>query len=218
MSLEGRLVTVPTQFDIEPWSPTLNRQRQKTDGKEPGMNTPFDPTNPIQRCGAKTRSGEPCQAKPMPNGRCRMHGGSTPRGPAAGSWKHGRYSKAMPTGLLTRYQEGLGDKRFLELRDEIALLDARINDVLSGLRGGDEDWDRDTEKWREVRKLIMERKRLVKSAREHIRERQMTLTVEEALVMVEALSLAVKRNVPDPYRRRVIASEFMKLLKPTDPM
>src|SRR5690606_1578963 len=27
-------------------------------------------------CGAKTRSGHPCQAKAMPNGRCRMHGGN----------------------------------------------------------------------------------------------------------------------------------------------
>jgi hypothetical protein len=27
------------------------------------------------RCGAKTRSGRPCQSFAMPNGRCRMHGG-----------------------------------------------------------------------------------------------------------------------------------------------
>jgi hypothetical protein len=26
------------------------------------------------RCGAKTRSGKPCQLPGMPNGRCRMHG------------------------------------------------------------------------------------------------------------------------------------------------
>ena len=26
-------------------------------------------------CGAKTRSGEPCKNRAMPNGRCRMHGG-----------------------------------------------------------------------------------------------------------------------------------------------
>jgi hypothetical protein len=27
------------------------------------------------RCGARTRSGSPCQSPAMPNGRCRMHGG-----------------------------------------------------------------------------------------------------------------------------------------------
>lgn len=29
------------------------------------------------RCGAKTRSGEPCKNRPMANGRCRMHGGKS---------------------------------------------------------------------------------------------------------------------------------------------
>lgn len=28
-------------------------------------------------CGAKTRSGKPCKARPMGNGRCRMHGGKS---------------------------------------------------------------------------------------------------------------------------------------------
>lgn len=29
------------------------------------------------RCGAKTRSGDPCQSRQMANGRCRMHGGKS---------------------------------------------------------------------------------------------------------------------------------------------
>jgi hypothetical protein len=31
-----------------------------------------------KRCGARTRSGRPCQSPAMANGRCRMHGGSSP--------------------------------------------------------------------------------------------------------------------------------------------
>ncbi len=32
--------------------------------------------DPMQcRCGARTRAGTPCLGRPMPNGRCRMHGG-----------------------------------------------------------------------------------------------------------------------------------------------
>lgn len=48
------------------------------------------------RCGARTRSGKPCQSPGMPNGRCRMHGGPSP-GAAKGNQhalKHGRYSAA----------------------------------------------------------------------------------------------------------------------------
>lgn len=52
------------------------------------------------RCGARTRLGKECQAPAMPNGRCRMHGGSstgprTPEGLARSQqarWKHGLYS------------------------------------------------------------------------------------------------------------------------------
>ena len=35
--------------------------------------------NAAPRCGAKTRAGCPCKGPAMPNGRCRMHGGATPR-------------------------------------------------------------------------------------------------------------------------------------------
>jgi hypothetical protein len=58
--------------------------------------------NPMNapRCGAKTRSGTPCKAPAMANGRCRMHGGKStgPRTPEGlersrkANWKHGLYS------------------------------------------------------------------------------------------------------------------------------
>ncbi len=58
--------------------------------------------NPMNapRCGAKTRSGTPCKAPAMANGRCRMHGGkSTGPRTAEGlersrnaNFKHGPYS------------------------------------------------------------------------------------------------------------------------------
>ncbi|MDN3575016.1 HGGxSTG domain-containing protein [Methylobacterium longum] len=47
------------------------------------------------RCGARTRSGTPCSSPAMPNGRCRMHGGSSPgapKGQANGMFKHGRFT------------------------------------------------------------------------------------------------------------------------------
>ncbi|WP_282522646.1 HGGxSTG domain-containing protein [Bradyrhizobium sp. Arg816] len=46
------------------------------------------------RCGARTRSGKPCQAPGMPNGRCRMHGGPSPGAPKGNknAFKHGYYS------------------------------------------------------------------------------------------------------------------------------
>ena len=45
-------------------------------------------------CGALTRARTPCRAPAMANGRCRMHGGTSPGAPKGNrnAWKHGRYS------------------------------------------------------------------------------------------------------------------------------
>lgn len=53
-----------------------------------------------KECGAKTRSGGPCKTKPMPNGRCRMHGGKSLSGENHPRWKHGRYAVTTFDGML----------------------------------------------------------------------------------------------------------------------
>jgi uncharacterized protein YjcR len=47
-----------------------------------------------KRCGAKTRTWKQCQSPAMANGRCRMHGGTSPGAPKGNqhAYKHGRYS------------------------------------------------------------------------------------------------------------------------------
>lgn len=90
-----------------------------------------------ERCGAKTRSGGVCKARPMANGRCRIHGGKTPRGIASPNYIHGRYSKSLPAHLQERYEASLADSELLNLRQEIALLDARLNDLLARVDTGD---------------------------------------------------------------------------------
>ena len=52
-----------------------------------------------KKCGAKTRSNGVCKSKPMANGRCRMHGGSS-KGPKKPNTKdnavtHGFYADAL---------------------------------------------------------------------------------------------------------------------------
>ena len=46
------------------------------------------------RCRARTRPGTPCRSPAMANGRCRMHGGTSPGAPIgnANARTHGRYS------------------------------------------------------------------------------------------------------------------------------
>jgi hypothetical protein len=52
------------------------------------------PMHLSRRCGARTRSGSRCRSPAMPNGRCRMHGGSSPGAPRGNknALKHGHYT------------------------------------------------------------------------------------------------------------------------------
>lgn len=82
------------------------------------------------KCTAKRTNGEPCKAWAMPNGKCRVHGGTTPKGLASPHLKTGRYSKYLPARLADRYQESKADARLLELREEVSLVDSRLTDLL----------------------------------------------------------------------------------------
>ena len=63
-------------------------------------------------CGAKTRSGKPCQNRPI-NGkkRCRLHGGLSPGAPKGNknSLKHGMYSRIFTDEQLDEAQAMQGD-------------------------------------------------------------------------------------------------------------
>jgi hypothetical protein len=62
-----------------------------------------------------------------------MHGGKSPTGPASPHWQTGRYSRSMPTDLLASYEAAATDQNQLALRDEIAVIEARMGALLSGL-------------------------------------------------------------------------------------
>lgn len=89
-------------------------------------------------CGAKSkRTGNPCTRPPMANGRCYHHGGATPRGMAMHPTAGGRYSKHLPTRLVAEYQRAREDPELLAMRDEVALIDTRLSEVLGRIQTGE---------------------------------------------------------------------------------
>lgn len=90
-----------------------------------------------KRCGAKTRGGGTCKNWAMPNGRCRLHGGMTPGGIASPHFRNGRHSRYLPARLLDRYRESVADPELLNLRSDIAVLDARISELLASVDAGE---------------------------------------------------------------------------------
>lgn len=100
-------------------------------------------------CGAKTRNGTPCQAAPMINGRCRMHGGATPNGFDLPHTKAGRYSVYLPKNLAGQFDTAVSDPQILNLNANIALLDVRLNELLTQLADNET-----TESWNELGNLL----------------------------------------------------------------
>lgn len=90
-------------------------------------------------CGARTRSGGTCKRAPMPNGRCRLHGGLSPApGPTHPTYKHGRYSKALEgESIAALYDVARTDPKLLALREDIALLVAKQQETIARLRTGE---------------------------------------------------------------------------------
>ena len=77
------------------------------------------------------RTKQPCRAKVM-LGRttCYHHGGKSLVGPAVNTYRSGRHSRYLPVRMAAKYQEAEHDPELLSLRDEIALVDARLADLL----------------------------------------------------------------------------------------
>lgn len=186
----------------------------------------------------------------MPNGRCWRHGGKSLQGPASRTFKTGRYSKYLPTGVLDSYHAALADEDLLATRDSIALAETRIIDLLKTLdsRVGKELWEQaqttfaglkaaikanDTEAvreslrqleriigggvtqaqaWNEIGDWMERARRLRETEQRRLVAMQQMITSEQAMVLVAALTMAVKNNVSDPIALRAITDEFARTI------
>lgn len=103
-------------------------------------------------CGAKTRSGKPCQSKPMPNGKCRMHGGSTPHGAASPHFKTGAHSKYLPVRLAAIYEDIESDLEVNILSRNLKLREMFLREKLEML----DDAPDSAKAWAELRSIADE--------------------------------------------------------------
>jgi len=71
------------------------------------LTKPNQPSQPSKLCGAQTRSGGTCQKAPMTNGRCKLHGGKTPRGVDNPNFKTGIHSKYIKIPNLKKIYDSL---------------------------------------------------------------------------------------------------------------
>lgn len=91
--------------------------------------------------GRRYRDKYPCESPYIQsNGLCRMHGGAALKGAEHPNFKHGRATQAfnrLPKRFKESYTASLTDDDLLSLRVDIAISDARINELLEYLDTGE---------------------------------------------------------------------------------
>lgn len=112
----------------------------------------------MTRCTAKSKgTGEQCKNHATPGSAvCRFHGGLTPKGTESPHFKTGKYSTLLPTRLQDRYHQAANDPELLSCRQELAVLDARLADVMKRVDAGGagEVWLRAKTSFKAFRKAL----------------------------------------------------------------
>jgi hypothetical protein len=134
-----------------------------------------------------------------------VHGGKTPVGAALPQFKTGRYSKYIPDRLAARYQEAQDDPQLLELRAEVALIDARLADLLARVDTGEAG-----AAWRQARDLWVD----LADARGGPHEDKLFHELGRAL-KAGAADFAIWNDVQSTIeqRRRLVESERKRLVE-----
>lgn len=124
-----------------------------------------------------------------------MHGGNIPTGPALPQFKTGRYSKHLPARLADRYHEALADSELLAVRDDVALLDSHLAELLDRLHTDDAMASVGT--WGTVRDLLEQRRKLVETEQRRLVTMQQMITAEQAVALLGAVAGVIQRHVTD---------------------
>jgi hypothetical protein len=86
----------------------------------------------LAQCTAIKSDGNRCRANAiLDTTKCKFHGGKSLKGIASPTFKTGRYSKYMPKALVSRYEQAADDPELLSMRDNVALIDTRVQDLLT---------------------------------------------------------------------------------------
>jgi hypothetical protein len=140
-------------------------------------------------CGAKNRSGGTCKKSPMENGRCKFHGGKTPKGVDNKNFKTGIHSKYIKIPNLKKIYDSLVAANVdpYDADPDMVLLLARQRQLL---QSGD---NRDN--WAEISKLWpVLRAGLAKNASEAEKEAAMTTIPKLDSVIINGKAQNDKMN------------------------
>lgn len=139
-----------------------------------------------------------------------MHGGKTPAGIVSPHWKTGERSRYAPGGKFgDRYARHLADLNYLALDAEMALLTARVEELV-------EEAGMDTVEGRaEIVALIEQRRKLAETEGKRVKMAADTLTGEQRALFGRLVLEAVRRHVPDLRVVAAIQDEVLRAVQAT---
>ena len=133
----------------------------------------------------------------MPNGRCKLHGGATPAGPASVHYKHGRYASAFRQTLADKFREASEDADPMGLLPELAVQRAVLALHVERVSGKHKPSIGD------LRAASQLTEDVVRTAATIAKVRNDTaLTVAEIKFVQAGMLRLLEKYVPDPNRRR----------------
>jgi hypothetical protein len=165
----------------------------------------------FKKCGAKTRSGGRCQQPGSgAGGRCKFHGGASPTGIASPHFEHGRYSKYLPAGLSTHYTTARADRDLVGLRDELALVDARIASLFERTKTSTRANALDGI-WPQIENLIEQRRKLAESESRRMKDLHQMLSVERVIALMAYVQDSLRRHIVDRGALAAIQADLQKV-------
>jgi hypothetical protein len=162
-----------------------------------------------ETCGAKTRNGQSCKNAPMQNGRCRMHGGTTPKGVDSPQYKTGRYSKYVSQDLQSSIQ-ALDEYPLLDLADELQTQRALLSEYLSRYQASGKmaEYSIGTViSWLNSIGVMVERMMKIRN--------ETALTGAEIAHLKLRTAELVTKYIDDPEKRRQFVIELFQVQQPT---
>jgi hypothetical protein len=167
-------------------------------------------------CGARTRQknadGSPklCEkAGSGAGGRCRMHGGASLGGMAAGQFKHGRRSKYLVGDALERFRDAMDDRQLMKIRQDVALIESMLTGLTQKLpkRGLQPETLE-----RRIANLIDRRRMLIAEEARRMVQLQQTVTLAQFMATMKAVAEVIREFVTDDKQRREVQQRLQQML------
>lgn len=163
------------------------------------------------RCKMIKADGERCRQPVRPGWSvCKFHGAGSSDAPGGRPPETGRYSDHLPTRYFQDYQSYLADPNLLSMRNEMALLDVRIGELLERLETADsaQAWNRVAIVNAMLEKMLSDGKTESLPQVQKALQDAMTMHKDDASTWGQLTHMIeTRRKVADVERRRIEAAK-----------